>query len=216
MPSNMSFRGFGAEGDADPDGWFDLGFGDELPPGYDPAADALDLGFGDEPMGLDVGYLLIVPPGGPDGTPAMQGAATQFDTLPDDGGVVMTLFGDFPDPTYKVRIKNHFTAETYPPSPLVGCLSVAPGRTAGVLWQIVPLPDKKRLQFVLPAMPPATYDVQVAFGPGYAADLPVISKAFRVVRRHRTLEQYSLRALPPHWNGTGPRVLSAEQKLGGI
>jgi len=199
----LSFFGIGTEGSADPAGWFDFAFGDEPPAGWDPELQALDLGFGDEPMGLDT-PVVVVP---------LNPAVGPQTRMPDDGGCAITLLGDFSAaPTYKVRIKNSFTAEEYPLAPLPGCISVVPGEG----YQIKPLLDLKRLRFALPAMPPAVYDVLVYFGPGYAQQMPAVAGAFRVVRRHHTPEQYTLRALPEHWYGTGPRVLQNEKKLGGV
>lgn len=203
MADILSFRAFGAEGVADPDGCFDFGFGDEPPPGWDPAADPLDLGFGDEPLGLDMPVILI--PNSP--------VLSTVGPMPDDGGVVLELAGDFKAwPRYKVRIKNSFTAETFPDSPIPGCLSVRPGDG----YQITPEVSKKALRFALPALPPAVYDILVYFGPNYAMSLPTVANAFRVIRRHWTQEQYTMRALPEHWVGTGPRALRMEDKLGGV
>jgi hypothetical protein len=203
MATILSFRGIGAEGVADPDGWFDFSFGDEPPAGWDPSADALDLGFGDEPMGM-ASPVLVVP---------LAPAVTGTTVLPDDGGCVVTLSGDFSTwPTYKVRIQNSFTAETYPLTPLPGCLSVVPGEG----YEIVPMPNLQALRFALPAMPPAVYDILVSFGPNYAESMLPVAKAIRVIRRHFSLEQYTLRRLPDIWYGTGPRVLQSEPKLGGV
>jgi hypothetical protein len=204
----ISFFGIGTEGSADPNGWFDFAFGDEIPPNWDPEQEALDLGFGDEPMGMDVPVLIVL------FDPALSGF---YSRLPDDGGVVMTLQGDFSvAKTFKVRIKNTFTGELFPLSPLPGCLAVVPAKTSGTGWEIEPLVDLKRLQFALPALPPAVYSIKVYFGANYAQELPELSSAFRVIRRHHTPEQYTLRGLPEHWYGTGPRVIQNEPKLGGV
>lgn len=199
----LSFRGLGAEGVADPDGWFDFAYGDEPPAGWDPSTDALDLGFGDEPLGM-ASPVLVVP---------INAALAGVNVLPDDGGCIVSLSGDFSAwPTYKVQVQNSFTAETYPLPPLPGCLSVVPGEN----YQIQPMPNLQILRFALPSLPPAVYDVLVYFGPNYGESMLPVPKAFRVIRRHFSLEQYSLRQLPGAWYGTGPRALQTEPKLGGV
>lgn len=206
----LSIFGFGSEGGPDPSGYYSWGFGDEPPLGFPSGVEALDTGFGDEPLGQDVAPAIVPAPGAP-----VFFNPPQF---PDDGGVLVVLSHDFAGiglkpSVFRVQIKNSFTAEYYPNVPFVSrCLSVDPAE--GI--DITPLPDGKRLRFCLPALPPGAYDILVTFGPNFAMSLPPFEKAFHVLRRHHSDEQFHLRQLPNHWDGAGPRSFAQEPPLGGV
>ena len=168
----------------DPAGIYDWGFGDPSPTG--PGIVDIDWGFGDVPV---LPPEFIVSP----------------ERLPDEGGVIVALRGDWPIVgPYHVQLYQSFTGQEFPDS------GVAPGASAPLLltstgrvlsrgspyWcytgilpktlganSLIPNPDGF-LYFILPPIPPGLYDVKVSWGalvyppPEEATDPVIISHLF--------------------------------------
>lgn len=200
--AGSSNYGFGApdDGTPDADGYFALGFGDPDDGTWQDGANG--IGFGD-PEIPDAGQMNLLPAGA---TPRWE---------PDDGGDVITLQGDFAATgakLFRVKLYNHATGEAWPKTGF-GCEAVVPNT---VDQQLPAELDGQRLRFSLPMLPPAVYDAQVFYGPGYAAAMPLFEAAFQVINRHWGIEEHSIRDRMPSVFTAVVRDIGEEPMLGGV
>lgn len=141
------------------------GFGDNL------------LGFGD-PLRV-AGAAVVVPAHG---------------IVPDDGGVLVTLVGLFPDSSYRATVGGE----------------PAHSGVVGQGYDLLPQAGGRQLRFVQPPLPVGARDLTLASVGGSET----VVAAFTVVRRHRASEVYALRRwLPPGLRAVGPRAPSDEELL---
>lgn len=197
MAADVSAWGFGSPSSTGPDanGYFDWGYGSPTPVGWDPDQ-TVDFGYGD-PV---TGYLAPI---------NLLPVQAEY-RYPDDGGVIITVKSEWAamGSTFRVKVKSQATGTTYPLSG-VGLRSAVPSEGT----TIKPLLDGKRLRFVLPPLPKATYDIYIYYGPGYG-QVKIVVGAFKVVFRHHSIEQWVMRnTLPSHWSAAGARAGLMEPAL---
>lgn len=196
----MWLPAFGDEDAAQFNGMFGDGFGDPsdvIDPGMPQS------GFGDNPDG----WFGVIFPVDPQGLGAI--------LYPDDGGLVVTILGDFKDigPWFRVKVKNTDT-NTFYPLDQVSLRSAL----ADEAFQFKAELDQNRVRFALPPLPRGPYDIYLywdAAPDGPFQPFKVSAAAFTVVFRHRRQETWMIRnQLPPQWKGAGPRAITVEPMLG--
>ncbi len=116
--------------------------------------------------------------------------------VPDDGGIIVTLSGEFPHPgPYTVTIGGKAARS--------GVLSGA-GRC-------YPNAALDTLRFVMPPLVPGTYAIDLAWPGGH----DTVPAALTVIRRHRASGIYDLRRMLPPTRKLGARTIENEQLLTG-
>ena len=197
-------KGYGSSG-SDAEGFFDWGYGDPTPAGFDPATDPLDLGYGSVP------------------TAAFVPTVAKGAIVPDDGGAIFALAGEWPSlgvpPGMRAGpFRVQFVARdgtVYPdPTKRFGCYSARVNiRQGGRGTACETNLARTRLEFASPVAPPGVYDVRVSWGPHWAEGVTA-SGAVTVVYRHRSLSEYTIRSsLPELYKGAAPRAAGSERLL---
>lgn len=194
-------RGFGTPIDTNADP-YDWGFGAPSPDEWD--ASELELGFG-EP--LDTAFVPVIVSGLP---------------LPDDGGEIVSLAGDWPDlgnppgqPSgpFRVRLIDGDGVTWPDPARVLGCYSARVTLRNGGKGPYCETDIRRRtLDFSIPPLPPGTYDVEVAWGPHWSTKL-LLEAAVSVIYRLRSHQEYGMRVTYPNRYAVGPRVPQMEPLL---
>lgn len=192
------------------------GVGEEYPWGYgDPAGGTFGQGI------ESGGYGSIFGIG-----PANIVVQVQGNVAPDDGGVVVTLIGPWPDRgPYRVRLVNA-NGYTFPtdgswcwcgvPSPYVPAVPPPGGAPATIPpadrapWDLYTDVTQETLSFILPPLPPqSNYAIRVYSGPTFQTTFDV-TPGVKVVYRARTPMTYRLRSEFPPWVATSARTIQQE------
>lgn len=127
--------------------------------------------------------------------------------LPDDGGPLLELWGEWADYTYRIRFKSNPGGVLFPAAPDYAFAAVP-----GSVFDIVPNPPLEFLRVTVPPMPVGDYDVVVYWGANFGASLSVDS-AIEVLIRTRQQAVYRLRSAQPPIYKTGPRSQADEELL---
>jgi hypothetical protein len=135
----------------------------------------------------------------------------EFSVLPDDGGTLLELWGNWDEDTYRVRFAANPGGTLYPVD------GYAYSAVPGAPLDIVPNPPRELLRVVLPALPVGSYDIVLYWGAYWGASYAFNGDdglgAIDVIRRTRQQAVYRLRgALPPLWQA-GPRTQAEEDLL---
>ncbi len=175
-------------------------------------------GFGDPSAGVDyeeqpdAGFGDVIPDA------ILQVLLTPNRDLPDDGGIILTILGDFPSlgkqkgfegaGPFQIQLLDIHTNERYPKD-RVGCHSGLIGEggkcRTGILHQ--------KLKFVLPPLPLSEYTIEIRYGDNFR-NLISMPNAFRIVHRSREQETYGGRTNLSTVFNTGPRLASMEKLRG--
>lgn len=202
-------------GAPEPPAYFGWGWGDPDPDTLHAAASSgltwsgteIEWGYGD-PAVLSASWISWLSP----------------DEQPDDGGEIVELQAEWPEiGPWRITLEHHFTGAAFPPAtaPQIACQSPVPGFgtdcytnvvTVEIAGTLVEEPGTK-LRVALPVLPPGVYDVHIR--PANSIVPPIVlAGAFRVIRRGRAMEVYSLRRRFPAFWQLGPRLELAETLLG--
>jgi hypothetical protein len=166
----------------------DWGFGDPTP--SDPSVYARDTGFGSPTVDLYEGNVQILAPLGKYG---------------DDGAYTVEVLADWPiEGPYRFRLidgTDKYPADTFAYSGVPGQLYRCYSYTGGV----------DIIRFALPVAPPATYDLQIEWGPNYGQK--VLVPGLDIIRRNRRRHTYAVRRSFPPIYKVGPVTVKAEEAL---
>lgn len=175
-------------------------------------------GFGDPSAGAD--YVEQPDAGFGDVVPESILQVLQMPTrdLPDDGGIIITVVGDFPDLGCQVGIKRAgpflvelvdvHTGDVYPKD-MTGCHSGLIGKGSNCETDL----RHKKLRFVLPPLPLSEYSIKIRYGDNFVQAI-VFANAFRIVHRTREIETYGAREQLSTVFNAGPRLIQMEKLRG--
>lgn len=180
----------------------------------------VDTGFGNPAYSPWVDYYDVVTPFAPAPIPSFgnitdipaEWVPPSFRILPDDGGVLIELWGAWVQEAYRVRMMSNPGAVLYPQDQ-DWCYSGVPGAP----YDIVPNPPGEFMRVVVPPLPTGVYDIVLYWGPlwgsSYVHNGDDGNGAFDVLHRTRQQAVYRVRSsLPPLWK-TGPRSYADEELL---
>lgn len=175
-------------------------------------------GFGDPSTGVD--YAEQPDAGFGDVVPESILQVLQMPTrdLPDDGGIIVTLVGQFPDlgnqkgvqgaGPFLVTLVDAHTGEKYPKD-MVGCHSGLIGKGNQCTTDL----RHEKLRFVLPPLPLSEYSIEIRYGDNFRQTIS-FPNAFRVVHRTREIETYGARSNLSTVFNAGPRLEQMEKLRG--
>lgn len=118
----------------------------------------------------------------------------------DYGGDIARVVGIWPlQGPYRCRITSDAGVTYYPDAD--GCYGAREGKGPACETD----PRKRLLTFSVPPAPLGTYDLEIAYGPGFGTSI-TLTGAIEILSRDRSLETWGMRRTFPQWVATGGRT----------
>ena len=175
-------------------------------------------GFGDPSAGVDyeeqpdAGFGDVVPDA------ILQILQMPSRDLPDDGGIIVSIRGDFPAlgtqrgregaGPFQIQLLDIHTGQRYPKD-RVGCHSGLVGKGGNCQTDA----SHRILKFVLPPLPLSEYTIEIRYGDNFRTKI-VMPNAIRIVHRTREQETYGARSNLSEVFYPGARLHSMEKLRG--